>query len=336
MIILRHFTSSGKVDCMENSIRLSIIVPVYKTEQYLRKCLSSILDQDVDKSLYEVIIVNDGSPDNSQAIIDEYCAKYENVSCIVQSNQGLSMARNNGVDKARGEYIWFVDSDDWVTSTSILEICGVLNQGYNAIYIDKVGKDLGLEKFPYVISGHDLLHNGGWARGSVFYIYKREFLNKFGLRFVPGVYHEDTEFIPRMLCSAQNILRLPRPLYCIYENMSSITHTVNPKKSYDIIVISQRLLEYGKNQNYSYTPKAFHKIIAVILNNAFANIIKCDTHEQEKFNQMLWENIDLIESLKVCGGKYYIEYILFKSFPKHYIEVYCVMKKVERILNFQR
>ena len=97
---------------MECSVKLSIIIPVYKTEQYLHRCLSSILDQDVDKSLYEVLVVNDGSPDNSQAIIDEYCAKYDNVSCLVQTNQGQSVSRNRGVELARGEYIWFLDSDD--------------------------------------------------------------------------------------------------------------------------------------------------------------------------------------------------------------------------------
>lgn len=95
-------------------MKLSIIIPVYNVERYLRQCLESCLSQDVPKSQYEVIIVNDGSPDNSQAIIDEYSSKYDNVRVLKKKNGGLSSARNAGLNIASGDYIWFVDSDDWV------------------------------------------------------------------------------------------------------------------------------------------------------------------------------------------------------------------------------
>lgn len=89
---------------------VSIIVPVYKTEQYLKECFDSILNQSFND--YEVICIDDGSPDNSIEILKEYCLKYENFSFFIQKNQGLAAARNNGIKRAKGKYIFPLDSDD--------------------------------------------------------------------------------------------------------------------------------------------------------------------------------------------------------------------------------
>lgn len=97
----------------------SIIIPVYNVERYLRQCLDSCLDQDIPKSEYEIIIVNDGSPDNSQVIINEYALLYDNICVINKSNGGLSTARNAGLSIAKGNFIWFVDSDDSIVSNSL-------------------------------------------------------------------------------------------------------------------------------------------------------------------------------------------------------------------------
>ena len=91
--------------------KYSIIIPVYNTEAYLKKCLDSIINQTYKD--FEIIVVNDGTKDNSQDIIDMYVDKYECVKSIVQENQGLSVARNNGIKKARGKYFLVLDSDDY-------------------------------------------------------------------------------------------------------------------------------------------------------------------------------------------------------------------------------
>ena len=89
---------------------ISIIIPVYKVEAYLRRCLDSVLAQTFQD--FEVICVNDGSPDGCDKILAEYSAKYKNIQIINQENQGLSVARNNGLKQANGNYIYFLDSDD--------------------------------------------------------------------------------------------------------------------------------------------------------------------------------------------------------------------------------
>ena len=94
--------------------RLSIIIPVYDVEAYLPECLDSIFSQRDALSDIEVILVNDGSPDGSAAILEEYRKRYDNITVITQSNQGLSLARMNGLERAQGEYVWFVDSDDYL------------------------------------------------------------------------------------------------------------------------------------------------------------------------------------------------------------------------------
>ena len=102
--------------------KYSIIIPVYNTEEYLKKCLESVVNQTYKD--FEVIIVNDGTEDNSQSIIDAYTQKYKNVSYIIQKNQGLSMARNNGIKKSKGKFFLLLDSDDYIE----LYLLKVLNQ----------------------------------------------------------------------------------------------------------------------------------------------------------------------------------------------------------------
>ena len=101
------------MESRNSMIKLSIIVPIYNVEQYLRKCVDSLLAQDLPSSVYEIILVDDGSPDACPQICDEYAAEHDNIRVIHRKNGGLSAARNSGIEVAQGEYICFVDSDDY-------------------------------------------------------------------------------------------------------------------------------------------------------------------------------------------------------------------------------
>ena len=98
---------------------LSIIIPVYNVELYICRCLDSIYCQNQDLNKFEVIVINDGTPDNSMSFVYKYASKYKNLLVIEQKNQGLSAARNVGLIMAKGDYIWFVDSDDMVMPNSL-------------------------------------------------------------------------------------------------------------------------------------------------------------------------------------------------------------------------
>ncbi len=109
-----------------SKLLLSIDVPVYNRENFIEECLNSILNQPVDKSLYEIICVDDGSKDNSLSILRGYEEKYSNIKVFSQENQGASSARNYGIDKATGKYIWFIDSDDFLYNDVLNDVLNVL------------------------------------------------------------------------------------------------------------------------------------------------------------------------------------------------------------------
>ena len=98
------------------NIQLSIIVPVYNVQDYIERCLTSIINSDLERIQYEIIVVNDGTKDGSMLVVNDYLKKYEHIKVFEQENQGLSSARNTGMAHAVGKYIWFVDSDDYIDS----------------------------------------------------------------------------------------------------------------------------------------------------------------------------------------------------------------------------
>lgn len=113
---------------------LSIIVPVYNVEKYLRECLDSLVNQDVSADCYEIICIDDGSPDNCGTILDEYNKNYHNMYVIHQDNIGLAGARNAGLAIAKGDYIWFVDSDDFISTHAVEIVCNAINSQHSDVF----------------------------------------------------------------------------------------------------------------------------------------------------------------------------------------------------------
>ena len=105
---------------MDSQLKISIIIPVYNAEKYLSQCLDSLLEQGIPKEHYEIICINDGSRDASLSILKAYADKYQNIVLVDKENEGVSVTRNIGLDVARGKYIWFVDSDDWIAKDFLL------------------------------------------------------------------------------------------------------------------------------------------------------------------------------------------------------------------------
>ena len=113
---------------VSNDLLLSIIIPVYNTELYLKDCLDSCLWQDLLKEKYEIICINDGSTDSSAQILDSYQINYPNIRVINQENSGVSSARNNGLRVSKGKYVWFIDSDDYIRKNSLKTIINFLEK----------------------------------------------------------------------------------------------------------------------------------------------------------------------------------------------------------------
>lgn len=210
-------------------IKLSIIIPVYNVEKYLRACLDSVFKQKGDSSDYEVIVVNDGSPDNSKAIIDEYSLIYSNIVVINQNNRGLSAARNAGLRIANGEYVWFVDSDDSITPNAVDYLKKEIEKEKCEVYVFSIIKVLESDgtmhntNNTFISSKYNKYYN--YIADGLFYhrkipigtsqknIFLRKFLLDHNLFFTEGIYHEDMEFFIRVLISAKRIKPLNAHLY---------------------------------------------------------------------------------------------------------------------------
>lgn len=189
----------------------SIIVPVYKVENYLDACIQSLIKQTYPN--IEIILVDDGSPDKCPAMCDEYAMADTRVRVIHQANSGLSAARNAGLSLAEGSYVLFVDSDDLID----IDTCRLLlpfTKGTDIIVGD--GISIGLSKrlshgnCSVTVRGCDYLkfalRSGSMPMASVLYIYRREFLLENGLAFKPGIFHEDEQFTPRAFLAAKRVI----------------------------------------------------------------------------------------------------------------------------------
>lgn len=234
---------------MENQIKVSIIVPVYNTEMYLETCLNSLLNQTMKE--IEIICINDGSGDRSAEILESFSKKDSRIKVLTQQNQGQSAARNNGMNQAKGEYVGFVDSDDWADEKmfeklydkakqfdSDLTMCSV------AVYDEKTGKTstndpyLTLNLFPESYFYKTFTYQDcldflfricvvPWNK-----IYKTSWLKEKNIEFLAGVNFEDMVFAVETLIGAKKISLVDEPLV-FYRKESKTSYSVgNFEKDY--------------------------------------------------------------------------------------------------------
>lgn len=237
---------------------LSIVVPVYNVEPYLEKCLASLLDQDMSHGEYEVIIVDDGSTDNSGRIVAKFCETYPLlIKSARQENKGLSEARNAGLDIATGRYIWFVDSDDRIEKPVLKELVGLcLSHDLDMLdfrfhRVDESGNQIACKKYlpsfamDRVVDGAEYLNGYTFESGVWHYLFSHDFLRRHRLRFVPGIYHEDEEFTARSVFFASRIQVVENTgyYYLVRENSIITTKdkTKRQKKLRDLVSVVHSL-----------------------------------------------------------------------------------------------
>lgn len=217
-------------------VKISIIVPVYNVEKYIDKCLKSLVNQTLKD--IEIIVVNDGSPDNSQKIIDKYAKKYSNVKSYIKKNGGISSTRNYGLKYAKGEYIAFVDGDDYVDITMFEKLYNKAKEkSYDVVecnprMVDDNGK---LIKDVYYTLSNDVtteeelkkyminMYTSVWNK-----IYKKSLFNK-GIKFKTGVWFEDVEFLYKLIPFVKSIGFVNENLYYYVQREGSITKTFDDR-----------------------------------------------------------------------------------------------------------
>lgn len=215
---------------------ISIIIPVYNVEKYLKRCVASVINQSYTD--IEIILVDDGSPDNSPELCDEIAQTDSRVVVIHKENGGLSSARNAGLDIAKGDYVFFIDSDDWLSSNTVLEnfyktavknnssfVFGLLNSATeNTIFPIRINNrykkdDLFFLSNPYLFSACNKL-------------YKKKLFDN--IRFELGRVNEDVDIIPLIFSKSENPTCLKEYSYCYFSNTESITRASFSDKRFDM------------------------------------------------------------------------------------------------------
>lgn len=287
-------------------IDLSIIVPVYNVEKYIRSCIESIFKQGLDDASFEVIIVNDGSTDRSMEMIEYIISQHRNITVINQDNKGLSIARNNGIANAKGKYILMPDSDDLLIENSLkplLEIAlesqadlivadfksmtdNEIEQTNTSLlqlemfnYREKTGEELFLEDLnPY--------HCYVWRT-----LYRNDFLKENNMSFVPGIYIQDVPFTHECYLKAKKCIRTYWLLNIYRKGHESATFSFNIKKTKDFCTAVAKTWELTHLDGIS--SRAQNKLREDIY-TSFSMIIWIIIHKIDKES----DRIEIIDFLK--------------------------------------
>lgn len=265
---------------------LSIIIPVYNVEPYLEACVASVYRQSLPSERFEVILINDGSTDDSFRLMQKLAAEHPNMRVVDQKNCGLSAVRNRGVRMALGTYVLFVDSDDFLYDNTVIPLLDkaiankldVLRFDYWAV--DEAGNRLFQSPYlakrsPYegqAISGTDLfekIYNQelfAWLS-----LIKKDLLLQKDVFFEEGMFFEDIEFSLKVALKASRCMYISSCVYAYRQRPASILHTFSKKKVEDVVAIAESLQQYLKDPSLKKSVKTIikqirtHLIVSVLL-----------------------------------------------------------------------
>lgn len=219
-------------------MEFSIILPVYNVAAYLPRCLESIASQPLPVSEYEIIAVDDGSTDASAELLRRYQKTIPNLSIITQVNQGPSVARNTGIDYARGRYLMCIDPDDWIAPGSLAELYEQVRHreeeiiGFGYCKINEREETTPYHSQPFVrnkvftgagfLQAHNII---GVVWG---YLFSMDLIRRNGLRMIPGIFHQDEEFVTRAFFHARSVILLDTFVYYYFKRSNSTVNRPDP------------------------------------------------------------------------------------------------------------
>ncbi|MPS65209.1 glycosyltransferase [Chryseobacterium sp.] len=274
---------------------ISIIIPAYNVEKYLSRCLDSIINQnnfDKYKDNIEIIIINDGSFDDTAIIASEYCNEYSFINMYSQTNGGLSAARNFGLQNSSGKYVWFIDSDDWIAQDSFQVIFDEISKAdidileFDVMYAIEHDKDFLIKSDHFyssistdLISSKYFLEREGYIVSVTSKLIKKSLFDLQAIQFPLKRFSEDNIVALKLMLSAKNYKKIKRNIYFYYQRNGSITNNknINHIKKYlnDQILnckdIDRELLNYNFNKSKIREMQAFivSNILLSLMENQF-------------------------------------------------------------------
>lgn len=281
-------------------MQLSIIIPVYNVEAYIEKCITSLQNQDIPKEAYEIIIINDGSPDNSRQVVLGLMQQFSNIVFIEQVNKGVSMARNAGMDRALGKYFLFIDPDDYVEPNSFARVLKAADDeqaevaflGFTFLNVDNsVKMEMNFPSFKNkAYTGIEAYYNSRInitvdPDRTVAILFKRDFINDAGLRYISEIpYLEDGEFIARILCMAERCIFEGNSFYIRTTRIGSATNSnlfytdrsINGfiRGAINLKVFSQSTILSGEQRTFMNQPLSKFTLLAIESSAKISNFKK--------------------------------------------------------------
>ena len=287
---------------------ISIIVPVFNAEGTLRRCIDSILSQ-TNPDL-EVLLIDDGSTDGSSIIMDDYAAADSRVKMLHKENGGLSSARNYGLDRARGEYILFVDADDWIEPTACDLLMKEAGRADLCVFGRSVDSPAGKRKWmpadkPEWIGPNEAIRRlvvEGTIRHAVWdKLYRRELFDD--IRFPEGYNYEDLRITYKLLQQAQNIVLIPDVLYHHVQYDGSISNTQSAKNRLDYWTACYELYRVFKESGEAYREACARRCM-YSAGSAWASLWRTDRAEREREQERIREIVRFAREHENDAAKY--------------------------------
>lgn len=290
-------------------LKISVIVPVYNMEQYIEKCLKSIINQTYKN--IELIIINDGSTDNSEEIIIKYKNKFPNIiRPYKQENKGLAAARNFGIKKAKGEYICFLDSDDYIDVNLFSKLEKYMNEKIELIKYKLIKTNENYEEIKRVggpvfdkLKGEEAFNllclQDELYEPSCLYLYKQSLLLKNKFKFQEGLYHEDFGLTALIIIKAKSVASIKNYGYYYVQTSNSIMRTTD----YNIILKRAKdlLIHYDNMINsiskYKICEKTKHTIKTYFINSILLVVKDLNENDQKRYTEEIKKR-KLIKELK--------------------------------------
>ena len=322
---------------INDEVLLSVIIPVYNVEKYLRKCLKSIFIDLPIKT--EVIIINDGSPDNSEEIIKEFMLKHKEIRYIKKPNGGLSSVKNVGLREAKGKYVIFLDSDDYVSSNMystmlkkiICEDADIVYSDVLMVYEDNSVKYVSMKNFKWDNQLMQIL-DGNLMAASWNKMVKRELYN--GLTFPEGINNEDVAVSPLLFLRAKKIVHIQSPFYKYLQRTGSIQNSGFNEKRF--VVFDTAKICFERIKNY---PVVERKMVegAIITNQLLALLIWpiADIKDSTERKKLITLFCKKINDLNIdVSNQYIIDYLREyskESLLNHILN--CNVEKIDKIIK---
>ena len=341
----------------KNRILFSIIIPIYNSEKYLKRCVKSIINQKFKN--FEIILVEDCSKDSSQKICKFFFKKYKNIKLVKHmERKGVSVSRNDGIKTAIGKYLMFIDSDDYLLNGSLDNIAKFIkkNEDKKIVFLNsfftKFGKKL--------IKSENTFQNKKIITNSLInflkkrdtpiecwrFIYQRDFLIKKKLFFIKKInFGEDQEFITKVLCLTSNLAIYTKPFYCFEVGSSSLRNKVGFDPAISLFKVVNQMCKLMKNSFPRMQKKFIKQKIFKPLSELKPQIMCLDEKEIVKLSFFIKENISNLKILNNIYPKNEIYFfikkygekkglLMFKSFMAEKIKFLIKNKKFEEIYVF--